>query len=225
MHLIAIFFVLLLILFLLYGLRIKAAVRYIRNEQDEWVKFVFYTKQETIRYEYEIPLVDADKGKIRFKLVKCQSKEMREGHEKLEKLKPMEIFDKYKSVRAYFKDHATLFEYIRQYLNKKRIHVELKICLKQGTGDAAQTGLICGLLWSAAGILVTTISRYLRVFSKEIRIVPCFDKSIFEVQASCIFHVRLVHIIVVLKKIYFMKYSIKRKARKSKKMIGGEVSG
>jgi hypothetical protein len=219
---IAIFFVLLLILFLLYGLKIKAVIKYIRNEQDEWVKIVFCTKQGTIRYEYKVPLVNAEKVRIKFKLVKGQSDEMRGGSEKHEKLMPMDILEKYNSVRAYLKDHAKLFENIRKYLNKKRIHVELKISLKQGTGDAAQTGLICGLLWSAAGILVSTIARHLRVLSKEIKIRPCFDKSIFEVEASFIFHVRLVHIIVVLRKIYFMKFLIKMKARK---MIGGEVSG
>lgn len=219
---IAIFFVILLILFLLHGLKIKAAIKYVRNEQDEWVKFAFYTKQGIIRYEYEVPLVDADKGKIKFRLVKGQSKEMREGVEKHQKLTPLDVFDKYRSFESYLKDHAKLLEDIRKYLNRKRIQIQLKISLKQGTGDAAQTGMICGLLWSATGILVAAISRYLELLSKEISIVPCFDKSIFEVEASCIFHVRLVHIIVVLRKIYFMKFLIKKKA---KKMIGGEVSG
>lgn len=218
---IAIFFIL-LILFLLYGLKIKAAIKYVRNKQDEWVKFVFYTKQGVIRYEYEVPLVDAEKGKIKFKLVKGQSKEMREGVEKQKKLTPFDIFEKYRSLKAYLKDHAKLFEDIRKYLNRKKIKIQLNIIVKQGTGDAAQTGLICGLIWSAAGIIVAALSRYLELLSKEVAIVPYFNESIFEVEASCIFHVRLVHIIVVLRKIYLMKFLIKMKA---KKVIGGEVSG
>jgi hypothetical protein len=75
---------------------------------------------------------------------------------------------------------------------------------------------------AAAGILTTYLSRFLKAFKKEIIITPCFNKSIFEVDATCIFHVKLVHIIVVLIKIYYTKYLIKMK---SKKTIGGEVSG
>lgn len=217
----AVFFILILYI-LLFVVRIKAAVDYIRNEQDEWLKFSFYTRKGFVRYEYEVPLVKKEGGRVKFKLVKGQSREMRGGSEKNEKLMPVDIIKKYISVRKYLKDHGSLLEDIRKYINKHDIHVEINIKLKQGTGDAAQTGMICGLLWSAAGILATYISRYLKTVSKKIDIAPCFNKKIFEVDASCIFHVRLVHIIVVLKKIYYMKYLIKLKA---KKMIGGEVSG
>ena len=152
---------------------------------------------------------------------------MRKGTSEGGRLMPVDIIKKYIAVRVYLKDHADLIKDIRKYLNKKNIHVSLNIKLSQGTGDAAQTGLICGLLWSAAGILVAWISRHLKVFRNDVKIKPCFDKSIFEVEASCIFHVRLVHIIVVLKKIYLMKYLAKAKAKKeakNKKTTGGEVS-
>jgi uncharacterized protein YjhX (UPF0386 family) len=217
----AVFFILILYI-LLFVVRIKAAIDYIRNKQDEWIKISFYTRKGFIRYEYEVPLVKKKGDKVSFKLVKGQGREMRGGSEKNDKLMPYDIVKKYISVRQYLKDHGSLFEDIRKYINRHDIHVELDIKLKQGTGDAAQTGLICGLLWSAAGIFTSYISRYLKTVSKRINIVPCFNKKIFEVDASCIFHVRLVHIIVVLKKIYYMKYLIKMKAKKT---IGGEVSG
>ncbi len=220
----AVFFILILYI-LLFIVRIKAAVDYIRNEQDEWIKFSFYTRRGFIRYEYEVPLVKKEKGKVKFKLVKGQGREMHGASEKNDKLMPIDIIKKYISVRSYLKDHGSLLEDIRKYLNKHEIHVELDIRLRQGTGDAAQTGIICGLLWSAAGILATYISRYLKTVKKKISITPCFSKKIFEVDASCIFHVRLVHIIVVLKKIYYMKFLIRKKANKTNKTIGGEVSG
>ena len=219
---IALFFILFFIYIALFVIEIKAVLDYIRNEQDEWVVLSFYTRNGFFRYRYEIPLFKTDGDKVRFKLVKGQSREMRIGTEKKEKLMPLDIYRKYISVRAYLKDHKSLFEDIRRYLNKKDVHVELNIKLKQGTGDAAQTGMLCGLLWAAAGIFTTWLSRYLKAFKKEIKITPSFDKSIFEVDAYCIFHVKLVHIIVVLIKIYYTKYLIKIK---SKKTIGGEMNG
>ena len=221
---VAIFFIVLVLWLIVFVVEIKAAVDYIRNEGNEWIKFVFYTRHGLLRYEYKVPLVKKEGDKVKFKLVKGQSKEMQGGSEKNKKLMPFDIFKKYLSVRTYITDHKSLFLDIIRYLNKKDIHVELSIKLKQGTGDAGLTGLTCGLIWSAAGILITYLSRYLKVFSKKIKITPCFDKSIFEVDASCIFHARLVNIIVVLIKIYLMKFVIKAKT-KAKKMIGGEISG
>ncbi|NLK88147.1 MAG: DUF2953 domain-containing protein [Clostridiaceae bacterium] len=217
----AVFFII-VIYFSLFIVRIKAAVRYTRNEQEEWIKFSFYTGRGLIRYENKVPLVKKEDGKVKFKLVKGQAREMKGGSEKNERLGPFDIIKKFDSVRKYLKDHKSLLEDIRRYLNKHDIHAEIKIKLKQGTGDAAQTGVICGLLWNAAGILISYISRHLKITGRDLSIIPCFNKRMFEVDASCIFHVRLVHIIVVLIKIYYMKNKIRIRAKKS---LGGEVSG
>ena len=211
---IAVFFVFALLYIVFFIVRIKAAIEYIRNEQDEWVVFSFNTGMGIIRYEFKVQLVKKADGKVKFKLVKGQAREMHGGAEKSEKLGPEDIIEKFISVRQYLKDHGSLLEDIRKYINRNKIHVEIDIKLKQGTGDAAQAGLICGALWSAAGILVTYISRYLKIMSKRIDIRPCFNEKIFEVDALCIFHVRLVHIIVVLKKIYWMKFKIRKNQKK-----------
>lgn len=203
-----------------FSIEIKAAIIYTRNEQEEWLKLVFYTGKGYFRYEYRVPLAKKEGDKIKFKLVKGQSKEMRGGSKKEEKLMPLDILEKYNSVRMYLNDHGDLIEDIKDYINKNKINTELKINLKHGTGDAALTGFTCGLLWAAAGILSAYISKHIRIFKNKASITPYYDKSVFEVDASCIFHVRLVHIIVVLKKIYHTKAILKYN-----KMTGGEISG
>ncbi len=218
----AVFFVLLVIYTALFWIDIKASLDYIRNEKNEWVVLSFYTRDGFFLYCYEIPLAKTIGNKVKFRLVKGKFREIRTGTENNYRLTPLDIYKKYIRARSYLKDHGSLFGDIRKYLNKRDVHVELKIKLKQGTGDAAQTGLLCGLLWTAAGILITYLSRFLKAFKKEIVITPCFDRKVFEVDVCCIFHVKLVHIIVVLIKIYNAKYHIKMKANKT---IGGEVSG
>jgi hypothetical protein len=202
-----------------FSARIKAAFIYTRNEREEWLKIVFYTGKGHLHYEYRVPLAKKEGDKIKFKLVKGQSREMRGGTEKSKKLMSLDIVRKINSLRMYLKDHGDLLEDIKNYLNKNNINAEFKINLRQGTGDAALTGLTCGLLWAAAGIITTHISRHIRVTKNKASIMPCYDKSVLEVDASCIFNVRLVHIIVVLKKIYYTKFIMKFK------MTGGEVSG
>lgn len=216
------FLLILLLYVIIFLINIKVALEYVRNEQDEWFRLSFYVRAGNIRYEYEIPLGRPRKDKNGFRLVKERGRPAGAGRDGRDELSPMDIYRKFISVRTYLKDHAKLIKDIRTYLNRKNIHAELKIKIRQGTGDAAQTGLICGLLWSAAGIFITYISRFLRLSGNDIHVIPCFDKAVFEVEARCIFHVKLVHIIVVLKKIYTSKYMIKLK---SKKMIGGEISG
>lgn len=224
---IAVFFVLSILFILLLNLKVNASVEYKRDAKEEWLIFAFYTVNNVLRYEYEVPLLKKHGDKIKFKLVKGQIRKMREGTSEGGRLMPVDIIKKYLAARVYIKDHADIIKDVRRYLNKKNIQVSLNINLRHGTGDASQTGLLCGLLWSAAGILVAWISRHLKILKNEVKITPCFDKTIFEVEAGCIFHVRLVHIIVVLKKIYLIKYFAKVKAKKKskgKKTIGGEVS-
>ena len=218
-----IFFILLVFYTVLFWIDLKVSLDYIRNDQDEWIVLSFYTLDGFFRYVHEIPLVSTKEDKVKFKLVKGQkNREMRTGKKNKGRLTPLDYYRKYISAKTYFGDHSDMIVSIRKYLNKKNIPVELFIKVKQGTGDAAQTGLICGFLWAAAGILTTYLIRYLKVIRNEISIVPRFDKSIFNVDAYCIFHARLVHIIVVLIKIYYSKYRIRMK---SKKTIGGEISG
>ncbi|MDP4114159.1 MAG: hypothetical protein Q8924_18825, partial [Bacillota bacterium] len=81
----AIFFVL-FIYFVLFHIDIKAALNYIRNKQGEWVVLSFYTRDGLLRYRYEIPLVKTENDKVKFKLVKGQSREARTATEKKEKL-------------------------------------------------------------------------------------------------------------------------------------------
>ena len=174
---IAVFFILALYT-VLFVVRIKAAVEYTRDEQDEWVIFCFYTGKGIIRYEFEVPLAKNDNGKTKFKLVKGQSHKMQGGSKANEKLGPEDIIEKFISVRQYLKDHKSLLEDIREYINRHGIHVEIEVKLRQGTGDAAQTGLVCGALWSAAGIIVAYLSRHLKTISKRIKITPCFNEKV-----------------------------------------------
>jgi hypothetical protein len=122
----------------------------------------------------------------------------------------------------YIKDNLTIFKRIADYLKRKKSKVELEIKILLGTGDAALTGILCGLLWAVAANILSYLAQYLKVTSEEITIAPDFEKSVFEADINCIFQTKLAHIIVVLIKIYYTRWLIKMEAKKS---IGGEVSG
>lgn len=218
----AVFFILYLIFAALLIIKVKFAVDYLRNDRIEWIKLVFYIRNGFFRYEYEIPLLKKEREKIRFKLARGQRREIIDCRQINEKMTIIDVFTKIIDAKKYYENYGGLIDDIRTFLNKRKIGVELNVELKHGTGEAAQTGIIHGLLEYASAVLTAYISRYLTVKRKKIIIVPCYNKSIFEVDATCIFYVRLVHIIVVLKKIYYTKYLVEAKAKKT---TGGEVSG
>jgi len=114
----------------------------------------------------------------------------------------------------YFKDNLTIFKRIADYLNRKKSKVELKIQIVQGTGDAAATGVLCGMLYALSGLALAYLGRYLKIHSQEVEIAPDFEKSVFEADINCIFHAKLAHIIVVLIKIYYMRWLINKEANK-----------
>ena len=84
-----------------------------------------------------------------------------------------------------------------QYLLKKTTFYDLEVKTKLGTGDAAQTALICG---AANGITRALIAGFMRDvrpgdFAQAFACEPCFETDCLAVRISCIASVPLVHII------------------------------
>lgn len=219
---IAIFFVLFFLYLLLFVMGVNVVFEYIRNKRGEWAMLYFYIRNDAIEYTYELTLLDKDKYKKGFKLERGKKRRERIKNENRQKQGLDDIYKKIVNFKKNYSERKEYVDYIISYINRKNIKVEIKVDVLQGSGDAAQTGLICGLLWSVAGILESYVSGYIKHYQRRIRIKPCFNKKTFEISVNCIIHVKLVHIIKVLMKTYLTKYKIKQK---SKKTVGGEISG
>lgn len=205
----------------LFLVNIRIAFEYVRSESDDNITIAFYTMNGVFRYKYEIPLVDVGHDNVRFRLVKEMGKKERKVGESRKKLKLNEIYDKYLNVKVYYYDNSLLIKSILDYLHRRLILARFDLDISEGTGNACQTALISGLLWSLAGIVTSILSNNFKTFRKCVRIRPCFNNSIFSVDFLCIFHIKLVHIIVVLSKIMKNRY----KLHKAKQEIGGDISG
>lgn len=217
-----VFFILALLAASLFLIRIKAAFEYVRNNEDDDIILSFYTMNGIIRYKYEIPLVDMGSKSVKFKLVKEAGRKGVTTDRKKERLKPVEIFDKIAGVKKAYDENRQLVCDIRDYIRCRLLLVEFNLKIEEGTGNAYHTAIINGILWSVAGIFTSYLSNNLKVIKKCVSIVPCFKNAVFTVDFLCIFHVRLVHIIVVLMKIYRKKHGIRIKTEKE---IGGGLSG
>lgn len=218
-----IFFIIALLVASVFLIRIKAAFEYVRNNEDDNIVLSFYTLNGIFRYKYEIPLIDMGSKSVKFKLVKeAGMKKAPMEDKRKERLKLIEIIDKLATVKKAYDENRQLVCDIRDYIRGRLLLVEFNLNIEEGTGNAYHTAIINGILWSLAGIFTSYLSNNIKVIKKCVSILPCFKSAIFTVDFLCIFHVRLVHIIVVLMKIYRKKHRIRIKAEKE---IGGGLSG
>lgn len=206
-------------LYVLFILRVKCIVEYVRNDIYDNIVISFYTLNGEFKYKYEIPLVNFGRSGVKFKLVREQGKNEEVTAAKESRLKVTEIFDKYMEFRNYYQTNNDMICDIRDYIKKKILlaDFDLKIC--EGMENASNTGIVCGLLWSASGLLIAFLSNIFTIGKKRVAILPNYKKSEFSVDFHCIFHMKLVHIIVMIIKI--------RRNVKKKKLIektGGVVN-
>lgn len=212
------FFLVIVLLFV----RFNALVEYVRNDVDDSISISLYAMKGNIKYKYEIPLIDVGYKGSRFRLVKEAGKKEREIGKGSTKLGPLEIWDKYLDFRAYYVKNSEFICNLRDYIRDHFVLANFDLFVKQGTGNAANTGVVNGVLWAAAGILTSYLHNNLKIMKERVRIVPNFHTREFKVDLYCIFHTKLVHIIVVVMKIHLNR---KHEKHKLKKTIGGDISG
>jgi len=209
-----IFLVMASIIAVLIFLEIKSVIEYIRNDNDDYIVISFYTMKGIFKYKYEIPLVDLGLTGIKFKLVREVGKKERVVSTRKEKLKVTEIFDKYTTVRDYYKSNQKLICDLRDYIKTRIVLSQFNLEITEGTENASHTGIICGFLWAASGLLSTALTNTFKTFKKCVTIKPNYNKKEFTVDIFCIFHVKLVHIIVMVTKIYLNGLKEKKKVDK-----------
>ena len=84
---------------------------------------------------------------------------------------------------------------------KSIILKKFKLHVREGTGDACQTALIYGLLWSLTGFIPGRLFNNFDVEEKEIRIDPDFKEKVWKLEFDCIFSLKIVNIISIVKEI------------------------
>lgn len=86
---------------------------------------------------------------------------------------------------------------------------QLKLHVREGTGDACYTALLYGFLWNVVSIIpVEKFTKY-GVKNKQIKIEADFKEKIWELNLDCIFNLKIVNIISMCKE--FLKIYLKNK--------------
>lgn len=78
---------------------------------------------------------------------------------------------------------------------------KFKLSVREGTGDACKTALVCGLLWSLTALIPGRLFNNFSVDRKEIKIDADFKEKVWKVDFDCIFSLKIVNIISIVREI------------------------
>lgn len=175
-----IFFLVILVLFifLLSLLFLKFSIEFHYAEK----KFEIKLKSGIIRFKIKL-------GKKKEKKPKKESGEepqkQKDGYS--EKLAGItEIYEKYK------KPAINLLKYMSGRLELRKINIDLSY----GTGDAAYTGILYGIIQIISGNLFAAAVKYLNADYPVLNVRPNFQNKCFKLGFSGIIKARPVHIII-----------------------------
>lgn len=100
-------------------------------------------------------------------------------------------FDKDGSPQQLLTKIPGLYRIVKQFLSHVTIH-QFEWHTEIGTGDAANTGMISGLVWSLKGNMIALMSHYMRLITKPtIHVAPSFQSLMLTTRLECIFSFRV----------------------------------
>ena len=126
---------------------------------------------------------------------KNTEKEKKDKNENSEKSYAERTIDGIKEKYEEYKKIIHLFLKSMRYRIKVK---KLEMGLEYGTGNAATTGILYGVIWGLISGAYNTLSLFFNMEYPKVEIVPDFQKSKFDFTFSGILRVRLVHIINAL---------------------------
>ncbi len=92
---------------------------------------------------------------------------------------------------------------------KSLIINEFKLFIKEGTGNAANTAILYGLIWNIIGLIQTVVFSKYNVRNREFKIETDFKEKVWKVYFNCIFSLKIVNIIFMCREI--IKYYLKNR--------------
>ncbi len=115
-----------------------------------------------------------------------------------------------------------LLKNINSKLSKGFEAGKFEVSTRIGTGDAAVTGLLAGLVWLVLGNLRMQREYYGFLKDLDFSVYPDFKKKIFAVNMDCIFTIKTVYIIYVFRFIEKIFKAEKHKIQNSQGELGKE---
>lgn len=115
---------------------------------------------------------------------------------KKDRLTPEKVTHWNKQYHRFLKHVTDFYEVMKRFLS--HVHIDKLYWQSQvGTGEAMETGLLTGVVWSIKGSILGIISKYIILTKDPILVVePNFQQRVFRTNFECIISFRLGHVIL-----------------------------
>ena len=184
---------------LLQLMPVRINLFFVRDNKDDFLNFRVNTFFSLLRFNVEVPLLQQETP---FDLT--MEAELKAGEDKFigEKKAKFSVFAlDYEKIRLFItwvRDNKGMLQYISNFYSKAMTVEKLNLRISAGFPDAALTGLIAGLFWSAVGTIVPVLQRRLR-FAEQPRFAfqPDFNtQAVSKIYFDAVVSFRLGHLML-----------------------------
>jgi hypothetical protein len=195
--------------------KIYINIIYKRNEANDYISVNVYTIKKFVSYEMEVPIIQLVESNglswldSTIKTIHSHDRSHRNREERFMK-KTAKLYSKHPSK---LKSAIKEFHYYTQLYCRIIDKILMSVTCEKfywktvyGSEDAANTGIITGLLWAGKAFIINRLKRHIFCMEKPIIAVnPIFGHNHFDIDFQCIFSIKLGNVIKTIKSIYNIK--------------------
>ncbi|MBO8170424.1 MAG: DUF2953 domain-containing protein [Bacillaceae bacterium] len=186
------------LLWLIFMTTLKIKIEMKREGHNDLIHIEVRAWMGLIRFRQDIPaikLLDLMKGPVVERSVESPvtDKKVMKRRQRI----PRKVINKnMKKIKQILKHTVHIHRILKLFFKKIKVD-ELKWHTSIGTGDAAETGLLSGIIWSVKGALVGVVSQYFSLRTvPRLHVSPSYQSPSLSVQFSCIVRFRVGHAMV-----------------------------
>ncbi|MEI5905462.1 DUF2953 domain-containing protein [Bacillus spongiae] len=216
-----------LVIFAIIMTKLTIYISFYHGNDNDHFSLTFQAWGGLIRYKINVPLIKIDEDSASIVLKEEVENESGNGdqtkNEETNKITLKDFLASFHDMKAILEHVIGFNKIVKSFLAKVRVkNIEWQTVI--GTGDASSTGVVVGGIWSMKSIIVSIISKAMKLQSMPIMTVhPSFQRMIIQTKFSCMIQFRIGQAIFGgMKIIRYWRGGKVRFKSKSLSMLSGE---
>lgn len=183
-----IFLIILFIFVLLIFTNISITIDFVHLQDDDHFQLKIRALRGLIRYNYEVPVIKIDKEDFGI-VYEERSKGLRNSQQ-VKKWTLPDIRQRMAEMKRLLGNIVHLSIIIKKFLKTVKVQ-HLEWHSKIGLKEADNTAKLIGIIWSAKGLTIGMISRYMKLMIRpDVSLIPSFQHPVTQTRLLCMFEVR-----------------------------------
>ena len=203
------FFIIFIIIFMLVT-KIHVTIIFFNENQNDHLQVGMKAWYGLISYTYRVPVIKGNDESFGVTMKEETGLENKKKDERKKEVTPSTVMERIRTFQTIIHHVTDFYPIVKRFLS--HIHVKkFEWKSEVGTGDAAVTGMLAGMVWTIKGCAIAIMSQYIKLKEKPIiNVKPSFQKTVSATRLECIFSIRVGYAIGAGFKLVKQWYSRKR---------------